>query len=290
MNKYFNDIDLSRADVAKVDALINNTISALFTGGITNSTITFFEKELKTKEDYVKLINEILSEAFDSVEDINKCKAIFAIYISGLNLTRSNMFGLIKLLLVAVRSCGALLNVDVYVVFHRYMDEIRSHKLETLTVGSISKCNFLGEKIDFDSNDTFARANDDRYSTRILGNVRDYDKIHGPEYNILLAAYRKIEPQVQQLKANQVPLKDKDGKEVKDSTGNTVYTTEYNELVNDLIARKKRRNNIDLTFAQGEKLFQKILANKAYQAGLQRYNNYMQNIPPQKTTRLENFD
>ena len=72
MNKYFNDIDLSRADVAKVDALIANTVKALFTG-VQSSSVKFFDKTLEKEEDYQSLINEILTSAFTNADDINKC-------------------------------------------------------------------------------------------------------------------------------------------------------------------------------------------------------------------------
>ena len=129
MNKYFNDIDLSRAEVAKVDTLIANAVKTLFTG-VQSSSVKFFDKTLEKEEDYQSLINEILTSAFTNADDINKCKALFAIYISGLDLNQSNMFGLIKLLITAVRSCGSLTGVDVFKVCRKYTDEISNHKLE----------------------------------------------------------------------------------------------------------------------------------------------------------------
>ena len=191
MNKYFNDIDLSRAEIAKVDALINNTVKTLFSG-VRNSSVDFFDKKLEKEEDYQSLINEILTEAFTNVDDINKCKALFAIYISGLDLNQSNMFGLIKLLITAVRSCGSLTGVDVFNVYRKYTNEISNHKLEPITVGSISKCNFLGEKINFDVNDSFSQANDNKYNTRIMANVRDFDKGQNIEYKLKMNAHRRI--------------------------------------------------------------------------------------------------
>ena len=195
MEKYFNSIDLSKADIVKVDSLIDSTIDSLYSG-VQSSTIHLFDKTYEKKEDYKGLVNEILQEAFGEAEKINKCKALLAIYISGLSVKDSNMFGLIKLLLTAVRSCGSLLDVDVYKVCKKYNNELKEHKLEPVTVGSISKCNFLGEKINFDSTDTFASASDNRYNSRILANVRDYDKKANKGYSIKANAHKAIEQSV----------------------------------------------------------------------------------------------
>lgn len=193
MNKYFNDIDLSRAEVAKVDALIANTVNSLF-GTLNGTVITFFEQDLKTAQDYTALINNIITEAFENnTDNINKCKALFAIYISGLDLNQSNLFGLIKLLLTAIRSCGSLLDVDIYYAYKKYLNEIKHRHIEPKTVGSISKCNFLGDKIDFDANDKFANANDERYSARVQANVDDYDKSNNIGYKSKMNAHRRIE-------------------------------------------------------------------------------------------------
>lgn len=195
MEKYFNSIDLSKADMVKVDSLIGSTIDSLYSG-VQSSTIHLFDKTYEKKEDYKGLVNEILQEAFGEADKINKCKALLAIYISGLSVKDSNMFGLIKLLLTAVRSCGSLLDVDVYKVCKKYNNELREHKLEPVTVGSISKCNFLGEKINFNATDTFASASDNRYNSRILANVRDYDKKANKGYSIKANAHKAIEQSV----------------------------------------------------------------------------------------------
>lgn len=199
MNKYFNDIDLSKSEVTKVNALIDSTVKSLFTG-VQSSSVNFLDKTLEKETDYKNLIEDILVEAFPSTDDINKCKALFAIYISGLDVGQSNMFGLICLLLVAIRSCGSLLDIDVYNVCKTYTNEIRKHNLEPKTVGSISKCNFLGEKINFDANDSFANTSDDKYFARLRANVNDYDKAHNPSYRAKMNAHRRIDANLNKLK------------------------------------------------------------------------------------------
>ena len=151
---------------------------------------------MTTEDDYINLIDEILKDAFEKEDDIAKCKAVFTIYLSGLSLKDSNMFGLIKLLLTAIRSCGSMLNVDVYDTCKKYNNELSEHKLEANAVGSISKCNFLGEKIDFDSNDSFANASDKKYNNRIMANVRDYDKTYNKGYTVQSNMHKAIEAKV----------------------------------------------------------------------------------------------
>lgn len=269
MNKYFNDIDLSRAEVAKVDALISNTVKTLFTG-VQSSSVKFFDKTLEKEEDYQSLINEILTEAFTNVDDINKCKALFAIYISGLDLTQSNMVGLIKLLITAIRSCGSLTGVDVFNVCRKYTNEISNHKLEPITVGSISKCNFLGEKIDFDANDSFSQANDNKYGARIMANVRDFDKGQNIGYKLKMNAHRRIEANVKkQAKLNPDYIKKQIDKS-KDENGNPTKTEQ--QVIDEIIDRSY-----------------KLWLKNGYNADLDRYEQNKIKLANKKP-RLENFD
>ena len=272
MNKYFNDIDLSRAEVAKVDTLIANAVKTLFTG-VQSSSVKFFDKTLEKEEDYQSLINEILTSAFTNADDINKCKALFAIYISGLDLNQSNMFGLIKLLITAVRSCGSLTGVDVFKVCRKYTDEISNHKLEPITVGSISKCNFLGEKINFDANDSFSQANDNKYNTRIMANVRDFDKGQNIEYKLKMNAHRRIEAFIKKQAATNPATKAQIEEEInnsKDDNGNPTKTEQ--QVIDEAIDRAYR-----------------IWLRKSYNAELERYEQNKLRLANKKP-RLENFD
>ena len=283
MDKYFNNLDLSKADITKVDSLIGSTIDSLYSS-VQNSTIHLFDKTYEKKEDYKELVDEILNSAFGEAEKVNKCKVMFAIYISGLSIKDSNMFGLIKLLLTAVRSCGSLLDVDVYNVYKRYNNELKEHKLEPITVGSISKCNFLGKKIDFDANDTFAGASDNRYNARILANVRDYDKKANKEYAIKVNAHRAIEQSV---------LKDY---KQSDAFRKTVTNRLNREVMSGRNPSKESVENLLLNSATVKAYLEKQTAdayNKwletSYKPMIDKYNNRSE-LLKNKRFSLEDFD
>lgn len=273
MNKYFNDIDLSKAETTKVDALIKNTVKTLFSG-VQSSTVNFFDKKLESEEDYQSLINNILTEAFTNADDINKCKALFAIYISGLDLNQSNMFGLIKLLITAVRSCGSLIDVDVFNVCRKYTNEISNHKLEPITVGSISKCNFLGKKIDFDVNDTFSQASDNKYNTRILANVRDSDKGQNIGYKLKMNAHRRIEANVKK-RINTEPS-------AKNAIESMINSSPKDEKGNPTMSEQEAIDKMVNIF------YKKWLKN-SYSVELERYKQNKDKLINKKP-RLENFD
>jgi hypothetical protein len=55
MNKYFNDIDLSKSEVTKVNALIDSTVKSLFTG-VQSSSVNFLDRTLEKETDCDALI------------------------------------------------------------------------------------------------------------------------------------------------------------------------------------------------------------------------------------------
>ena len=96
------------------------------------------------------------------------------------------------LLLVAIRYCGSIYDKTVYKTYRKYLDELSNHSLEPITVGNITNCNYLGDKIDFDMNDTFANVTDNKYAMRLLANVRDYDKHNNKGYSVRSNTHQKF--------------------------------------------------------------------------------------------------
>ena len=198
--KYFDSADI-------VDAIKNNAddiqkdyeyiISAYFKKDFnsTASALTLDGDDVTSSNDAIKYADEMINESFgESNDDLKlETKGIFLIYASGLDSKSSNIFGLYSCLISAIRRVGEKAGVvSVESLCRALKKDASDNSMTVEAIGSLSKCKFLGKPFDINNTDTFARANDSNYISRVNANIRDDSKVNNRTHQYKTNVYNRI--------------------------------------------------------------------------------------------------
>ena len=188
----YMDIDIPVGKETEINNAFVDGIKKFYNNGFANQKLKIGDTECETIGDYVDFAENMVIDAFGN-ENPNleiECKALTALYMSGLKDSGTNLLGVYSLILSAIYKVGSSHDIDVVGLCKKYASMLEDTNVSADVVGSISKCNLLGKGLDT-ATDDFAKAEDERYNHRIMAINRDDVRANRKEYNIRYNQYLK---------------------------------------------------------------------------------------------------